>query len=271
MKDRLLAAMCGDLAVDLDAAALELAAFEYPDLDPAPSLRILDRIAAEIGARAAASADGAAFVCAANAVLFEEMRFNGNAAEYYDPRNSCLNDVLDRRSGIPITLAVVYMEVARRLGRPVHGIGLPGHFIAQYDDGRYSAWLDPFRGGRLLDREQCRQLAKDSAGVDISGDPDALRPATRQMILVRMANNLRAAYFRAGRFDKVVETTDLLMQAYPAPDHHRIRGVAHVRLRKLGAARSDLERYLESAPDAADRADVVKQLEAIHRRLATLN
>ncbi|MDP8982553.1 MAG: transglutaminase-like domain-containing protein [Acidobacteriota bacterium] len=215
MKDRLLAAMCGDPAVDLDAAALELATFEYPDLDPASSLRILDRIAAEIGARAAADADGAAFVCAANAVLFDEMRFSGNAAEYYDPRNSCLNAVLDRRSGIPITLGVVYMEVARRLGRPVHGIGLPGHFIAQYDDGRYSVWLDPFRGGRLLEREQCQQLAKDSAGVDISGDPDALRPATRQMILVRMANNLRAAYFRAGRFDKVVETTDLLMRLTP--------------------------------------------------------
>jgi len=163
------------------------------------------------------------------------------------------------------------MEVARRLGRPVHGIALPGHFIAQYDDGRYSTWLDPFRGGRLLGREQCYQLAKDSAKVDISADPEAMRPATRQMILVRMLNNLRAAYFRGERFDKVVETTDLLMRAYPAPDHHRIRGVANVRLRKLGEARKDLERYLEASPDAADRADVVKQLEAIHRRLATLN
>ena len=257
--ERLLAAMRGDPGVELDAAALELATFEYPDLDPGPSLRELDRIAAEIGARAGARADGATFVREANAVLFDEIGLRGNEAEYYDPRNSCLNAVLERRTGIPITLSVVYMEVARRLGRPIHGIALPGHFIAQYDDGRYSTWLDPFRGGRLL------------AEGDISADPEALRPATRQVILVRMANNLRAAYFRGERFDKVVETTDLLMQAYPAPDHHRIRGVANVRLRKLGEARKDLERYLEASPDAGDRADVVKQLEAIHRRLATLN
>ena len=253
--ERLLAAMRGDPGVELDAAALELASFEYPGLDPGPSLRILDQIATRVGA----GADGATFVRKANAVLFDEMGFRGNEAEYYDPRNSCLNAVLERRTGIPITLSVVYMEVARRLGRPVHGIALPGHFIAQYDDGRYSTWLDPFRGGRLLE------------DGDISGDPEVLRPATRQVILVRMANNLRAAYFRGERFDKVVETTDLLMQAYAAPDHYRIRGVANVRLRKLGEARKDLERYLEAAPDAGDRADVVKQLEAIHRRLATLN
>jgi regulator of sirC expression with transglutaminase-like and TPR domain len=257
--ERLLAAMRGDPGVELDAAALELATFEYPGLDPIPSLRELDRIADEIGARAGAGADGATFVREAHAVLFDEMGFRGNEPQYYDPRNSCLNAVLERRSGIPITLSVVYMEVARRLGRPVHGIALPGHFIAQYDDGRYSTWLDPFRGGRLL------------ADVDISGDSEVLRPATRQVILVRMMNNLRAAYFRGERFDKVVETTDLLMQVYPAPDHHRIRGVANVRLRKLGEARKDLERYLEASPDAGDRADVVKQLEAIHRRLATLN
>jgi regulator of sirC expression with transglutaminase-like and TPR domain len=259
LMERLLAAMRGDSGVDLDAAALELATFEYPELDPSPSLRMLDRIAAEIGKRADAGADGATFVREANAVLFDEMSFRGNEAEYYDPRNSCLNAVLERRTGIPITLSVVYMEVARRLGRTVHGIALPGHFIAQYDDGRYSTWLDPFRGGRLLVR------------ADISAEPEALRPATRQVILVRMTNNLRAAYFRGERFDKVVETTDLLMQVYPAPDHHRIRGVANVRLRKLGEARKDLERYLEASPEAADRADVVKQLEAIHRRLATLN
>jgi regulator of sirC expression with transglutaminase-like and TPR domain len=257
--EQLLAAMRGDLGVQLDAAALELATFEYPGLHPTPSLRELDRIAADIGGRAGAGADGAAFVREANAVLFDEMGFRGNEAEYYDPRNSCLNAVLERRTGIPITLSVVYMEVARRLGRPVHGIAMPGHFIAQYDDGRFSTWLDPFRGGRLLMER------------DISGDPEAMRPATRQVILIRMLNNLRAAYFRGERFDKVVETTDLLMRAYPAPDHHRIRGVANVRLRKLGEARKDLERYLEASPEASDRADVVKQLEAIHRRLATLN
>jgi regulator of sirC expression with transglutaminase-like and TPR domain len=115
--------------VALDTAALEMAFIEHPGLNPAVSLETLDRIASELATRLGSAMDGATFVRIANQYLFEELGFRGNDSEYYDPRNSCLDEVLARRMGIPITLAVVYIEVARRLGRPVFGIGLPGHFL----------------------------------------------------------------------------------------------------------------------------------------------
>jgi len=140
----------GDVAGELDAAALEMAAIERPDLDPAPYLDTLDQLASEIATRLGRGHDGPKFVRVANQYLFEELSFRGNESEYYDPRNSCLDAVLDRRTGIPITLSVIFIEVARRLGQPVTGIGLPGHFIVQYDDGKYSTFADPFHGGKLL-------------------------------------------------------------------------------------------------------------------------
>src|SRR6185437_13353557 len=130
--------------IDLDRAALDLAAIEFPGLDPEPSIAALETMAAELCARLAGVPEGAGRVCIANDFLFNRLGFHGNETDYYNPRNSCLNEVLERRTGIPITLSVVYMEVARRAGIPVYGIGLPGHFIVQYDDGRSSLFIDPF-------------------------------------------------------------------------------------------------------------------------------
>ncbi len=131
-------------------AALEIASIETPDLDQQPFLAILDRMASAIAARLPSGATGREFVAAANQYFFDELGFHGNEIDYNDPRNSCLDHVLDRRTGLPITLSVVYIEVARRLGQPVSGIGLPGHFIVEYKDGEFAAYIDPFHSGRLL-------------------------------------------------------------------------------------------------------------------------
>ena len=130
------------------------------------------------------SAGGREFVRVANDYLFGDLGFRGNEIDYNDPRNSCLNYVLDRRTGIPIALSVVYIEVARRLGRPVAGVGLPGHFIVQYDDGEFATYIDPFHSGQLLSQEDCRQLARDRTGSD--ADATALAPVGTRYILVRM-------------------------------------------------------------------------------------
>src|ERR1700677_1353196 len=143
----------------LDVAALEMAALETPDLDPEALLRILDRNQSGVAARFPSSANGREFVRVANAHLFGDLGFHGNEIDYNDPRNSCLNYVLDRRTGIPIALSVVYIEVARRLGRPVSGVGLPGHFIVQYNDGEFESYIDPFHSGKLLSAEECREVA----------------------------------------------------------------------------------------------------------------
>src|SRR5579863_2893100 len=254
----------------LDVAALEIASIETPDLDPEPFLSVLDRIASGIAARLPASADGPEFVRITNDYLFGDLGFRGNEIDYNDPRNSCLNYVLDRRTGIPIALSVVYIEVARRLGQPVSGVGLPGHFIVQYDDGEFATYIDPFHSGKLLTLEDCRKLARDRTGSD--ADATALAPVGTRYIVVRMLNNLRTSYFRGKQFDKMVAVTDLLIEAFPQnAEYYKARGVARLRMRQFRSAHEDLELYLKYSPDAQDRAQITEQLSAIHRWLGRLN
>ena len=213
---------------------------------------------------------GREFVAAANRYLFDELGFHGNEMDYNDPRNSCLNYVLDRRTGIPIALSVVYIEVARRLGQPVSGIGLPGHFIVEYNDGEFATYIDPFHSGKLLSVDDCRQLARARTGSD--ADATALAPVGTRYILVRMLNNLRSAYFRGKRFEKMIAVTDLLLEGFPEnAEYYKARGFARLRMRQFRGAQSDLQMYLKYAPEAADRAQVTEQLGAIHRWLGRLN
>ena len=265
-------ALQGDSSVMLDRAALALAAIEFPRLDPAASLAALDQIAAVLRLRVASASGGSEFVQAANAYLFGELGFRGNQSEYDDPRNSCLNQVLERRLGLPITLSVIYIEVARRLERRVSGIGLPGHFVVRYDDADFSAYLDPFHGGKLLSEQDCVTLAREITGADLGSDRSALEPVTTRYILVRMLNNLRAAYFKAREFGKAGVVLDLLLEHFPEnPEYYKARGVARLRLRKLAAAREDFKTYLHYSPQAEDRAAVTRQLQAIHQSLGKLN
>ncbi len=270
LMEALRAALVNGQEARLDVAALEIAAIETPDLDPQPFLAILDRIASAIASRVASRAPGREFVQAANRYFFDELGFHGNEIDYNDPRNSCLNYVLDRRTGIPIALSVVYIEVARRLGRPVSGIGLPGHFIVEYNDGEFATYIDPFHSGRLLTLDDCRQLARERTGSDT--EATALAPVGARYILVRMLNNLRSAYFRGKQFEKMIAVTDLLLEAFPEnAEYYKARGLARLRLNHYRGAKGDLEMYLMHAPDAQDRAQIVQQLGAIHRWLGRLN
>jgi len=266
------AALQNEASVTLDTAALDLATIENPGLDPALHLQTLDAIAAELASRAGRTPDGRKFVRILNQHLIEELGFQGNEENYDDPRNSCLDQVLERRTGIPITLSVVYIEVARRLGWPIHGIGLPGHFVVRYEDSGYSTFIDPFHSGKLLTREECCELARGVTGVDITQDPEALAPVGSRYILVRMLNNLRSSYFKAKNYGKAATVMDLLIEAFPEEaDYYKARGIARLQLRSFGDAKRDLELYLKYSPQAEDRAEVKRQLEAIHRWLGRLN
>ncbi len=257
---------------DLDVAALELASIEFPGLDQPAYLERLDRIAEQIGGQITASADGLDFVKAANEVLFDVMQFRGNAEEYYDPRNSCLNSVLSRRLGIPISLSVVYMEAARRLGRHVYGVGLPGHFIVAYEDRESRYWLDPFHNGRILSFSDLCTLAKEAANADLRVNPALLAPVTKRQILVRMLSNLKAIYMRGEAFDKARQVLDLLIEAMPEyAEEYRHRGLVHLRQGRHAAAKADLETYLRLEPDSPEREGVEKQLLLIERWKAGLN
>ncbi len=262
----------GNEQVELDRAALELASLEYPGLAPEPFLLILDSYAVELASHLAANASALVYIQAANHYLFNELGFRGNAENYYDARNSCLNHVLAERTGIPITLSLIYMEIARRLAKPVFGIGLPGHFLVSYDDGKFSAYIDPFNGGRLLEAKECYALSRQVTGADFSSDPLALAPVSKRYMLVRMLNNLRGIYFTRMADRKALEVLNLLLTAAPdSATEYQQRAIVHLRLHQLAAAKKDLERYLSLAPEAEDRAETEKRLESLRRLLARMN
>src|SRR5579862_9751597 len=197
----------------LDRAALELARIEYPRTDMEPFIGILDSYAAELSRRLPDRPGGSEYVAAANRYLFEELGFTGNAGNYYDPRNSCLNDVLTLRTGIPITLAVVYLEIGRRLAQPVYGIGLPGHFVVQYPAAQYSAFIDVFHGGRILTKADCFNLARQSAGASLDDASRLLAAVDKRQIVTRMLRNLRGVYLQRRAYGKALQTLNLLLVA----------------------------------------------------------
>ncbi len=259
-------------AVTLDVAALELARVEFPKVDLEGSVLRLDSLAEQIQHELPAEPSGLDFLRVTNEILFDTLQFRGDEDNYYDPRNSCLNAVLMRRLGIPITLSVVYIEIARRLSRPVYGVGLPGHFIVAYEsrDARY--WIDPFNRGRILSFTDCCTLAKETAGVDLRSNPAVLAPVTKRQILVRMLSNLKAVYLRGHALSKARQVLDLLIDAMPEyPEEYRHRGLVHLSLRNTREAKADLETYLRLEPDSPQREEVQKQLLLIQRWKARLN
>ena len=259
-------------AVTLDIACLELASIEFPGLEFEPSLYRLEKMSEQIESQLTANASGLDFIHAANELLFEVLQFRGNEDEYYDPRNSCLNSVLTRRLGIPITLSILYMELARRLSRNVYGVGLPGHFIVAYEDREARYWIDPFHQGRILSFADCSALAKQTAGVDLRLNPAVLAPVTKRQILVRMLSNLKAIYLRGEAFEKARPVLDLLIDAMPEyAEEYRHRGIVHLRQLNHRAAKADLETYLRLEPNAPEREQVQKQLLLIERWKAGLN
>ncbi|MBX9604023.1 MAG: transglutaminase-like domain-containing protein [Bryobacteraceae bacterium] len=257
--------------VRLDAAALDLAAIEYPGLDPAPFLEILDSMGRELAARIHDLSDGLEFVEKTNAYLYQELGFQGNTEDYYDVRNSCLNEVLARRTGIPISLAVVYLELGRRLAMPMFGIGLPGHFIIEYNDGRFSALLDPFHGGRMVTSAEALELARRITARPLD-DPSVFARVSRKQLLGRMLENLRGIYTRAGNDEKALATLRLLLEGNPEwAEGYRQAGIAGVRTGQLVEAKEDFENFLRLDPASPMRQTVIRQIEAITRYLAKVN
>ena len=251
----------------LDRAALELATLGTPDLEPEPFLDRLNEMASQLADRMRNFNDGRDFVETAQRYLFGELGFHGNQEDFFDPGNSFLNQVLERRTGIPITLSVMYMEIARRLAMPVFGIGLPRHFIIQFDDGNYSTYIDPYNGGRTLTVQECFALA----GAKVA-DPILLRRASKKQIAMRMLQNLRGVYLRRREWARAIDTLDLLLVGAPELSGLlKQRGLLHMELKRFQAARGDLETYLAMEPEAADRDEIRKQIRAIHAWLARVN
>lgn len=235
----------------LAAAALAIARVEYPSLDAAPYLLRLERMgeAAEGRLRRQAQGGTAVQIATLNAYLFEELGFSGNAERYDDPRNSFLNEVLDRRLGIPISLAVVYLEIGRRAGMRLEGVNFPGHFLARAPDAAEDLIVDPFHAGALLSEVDCRHLLREYVGDETAFDRGLLATATRQHIVVRMLVNLKRLYVRMQSFPQARAVADLLLAVDPsALAELRDRGLLAYHMEDFASALRDLEAYLRLMP-----------------------
>jgi len=205
-------------------------------------------------------------------VLFGELGFRGNTEDYYDPRNSFFNDVLERRIGIPITLSAVYMEIARRLPFPVSGVGMPGHFLVKYSDRSLEFFLDPYNGGEILSHQDCEEKLKQLYGDSLEFSEQLLDAVTHRQILARMLNNLKSIYLKGHTYDKGLAIVDMMVLVDPNdPGQYRDRGLLRLRLRQFEKASRDLEHYIKVAPGAADRADIEEHLNKLKRIRAMMN
>lgn len=258
-----------DHRIDLAEAALLIAQEEYPDLCIDTYLGRLDELAAQAREWVHPTMSAEVQIERLNHFLFVESGFVGNNDRYYDVRNSYLNEVIDRRTGIPITLSVVYCEVARRLGLPVHGISFPGHFLVKYA-GDTEIIVDAFFGA-VIDQAECARRLAGIYGPATRFEKRYLRPASPREILVRMLSNLKQIYVETNDAMRALACVERILLLTPdQPTELRDRGILYQRLECFAAALRDLERYLSLTPEDG-AADAIREiLPELQRQAAQL-
>jgi regulator of sirC expression with transglutaminase-like and TPR domain len=259
--------------IDLARAALALARTEYPGLDPETYIGKLDELSARVARLEPDPGDAHSAIAALNQVLYAEENFRGNCADYYDPRNSFLNDVLDRKLGIPITLALVYMEVGRRIGLPLVGVGMPGHFLLKhYDIEGRELLIDTFDGGQIVTPLDCQRRLDDIYSSQLALQPDFLFAVSRRQMLTRILNNLKTVYLSTRNFKRALPICDLILAIYPrSPEDVKQRALLRYSLGMMRSAVQDLDDYLKMVPDASDADEVRQTAVSIRRALAMMN
>ena len=266
--------------IDLAHGCLMIAQDAYPELDAERYLGELERMALRLRGRLPHSGGGEERVVALNQFLFEDLGFHGNAEEYYDPRNSYLNEVMDRRTGIPITLSVLYMALGRRIGLPLEGVSFPGHFLVRLRLRSGMLVLDPFAGGAPQSEDELRARLKRvipagaSQGVPLAELPldQFLEPATNRQILARVLRNLKGIYREADKPQQQLDVLNrMLLVAPEANGELRDRGLVYQKLECYRAALKDLSDYVEREPDAPDFDDVRVRLMELSALCARLN
>lgn len=255
-----------DSEIDLATAALLIAREEYPSVDISLYLRRLDEMAAEARDRIGAEKHPHSIAIGLGRYLFAELGFAGAPEEYFDPRASYLCDVLDRRKGIPLSLSLVYLEVARRAGFTVDGVGLPGHFIVKHPCQGGDIYVDPFSRGVILSTEDCIAKVHEIYSGAVPFQPFMLGAVTKRQILARTVHNLKTIYLAAKWYERALAMVDLLLVLAPWDlDERRDRGMLRYRLGDVEGAMADLETYLEYSSTAQDAETVRWNLFSLRR------
>ena len=259
-------------AAPLDLAALEIAQIEYPDLDCGRYLGVIDGWAAELCDAGIESFRGENFIREFHGFFYDQLGLQGNTSDYYSPLNSCLNEVIDRRTGIPITMAVLYQELARRIGKDVRGVGFPGHFLVEVRDGVFRCYVDVFHRGRLMTKDDCLRMGLELTGIDYSSRPELLEPVDARSILIRMLSNLRGIYITRRANRKLLAVLDLLLIAIPGDaDELFSRAMVKMNLHMHASAERDLQQYLRLRPEADNKGEIEHQLQVARMLRSQMN
>ena len=261
--------------ISLAEAALLCAQDVYPDLDIQAHLGDIERLGATLAQRLPPDFSTTHRLIALNNYLFRELGFAGNHDEYYDPRNSFLNDVLARKTGIPITLSILYLEVGQRLGLKLRGVSFPGHFLVKVRVSGGELVLDPYSGGKSLSEEELRERLAQFAGEEAARSlplEDFLEPASPRQILARLLRNLKGIYLESGDLARALGVINRLVILLPeVPEERRDRGRVFAKLECPRAAQDDLGHYAAERPDAQDAASIAAELAACTIASARLN
>ena len=257
-----------DNSIPLFKASLGIALIEYPKLDIDEQIAKLEEVTEDAKTRVGSTGDEDEVINVLNTYLFDELGFKGNSVDYYNPHNSLLNDVLERRTGIPITISTIYLEVAWNLGLDVHGVGFPGHFLVGCKTRKETKYLDPFNGGRQLDKLGMIKILDRVYHGKLGFDESFLRPVSKRMILVRMLNNMRGNYLENGNLRRALDAINCITQLIPtsAPDM-KDRGLLNYQLRNYDSALQDFSTYLKLVPDGEESDLIRKALEDIQLML----
>ena len=259
------------LAVDLAEVAFQLAADEYPDLDIAAYLDKIETLADWL--RPKLTGEAWNDVVELSRLLFQDEGFAANARKYYDPRNSYLNDVMDRKLGIPITLSVIAIAVGSTAGLRVEGVALPGHFIAKLIGRNGEEFLfDPYNGGRVLQPSECEKLVFEATGTRVEADGEMLQGCTSSALITRILNNLKATYLKDGDFLRAARVMGRLLQLNPDdPIQSRDLGVSLLHADQPGSAIAHLKLYLQRVPESEDAQTVRNYLKQARAEIARWN
>ncbi len=249
-----------DEYIDLAKAALYIAQEEYSELDIEEYLNALDAMAIELEERLPLEKYPLKIIQCINKYLYDDLKFTGNTQNYYDPRNSFLNDVIERRIGIPITLALLYIEIARRIDFPMIGVGMPGHFLIRPDVSEIEIFVDAFNSGEVLFPQDCQQRLSQIYQQNITLQPEFLAPVTKKQFLTRMLTNLKYIYLKQQELEKALLCVERILLLFPsAALELRDRGLLSYQIGRFNQAADDLQAYLMQAPEAQD-ASTIRQL-----------